>query len=67
MDKYWICGNMDGIGESPATNVSQPLLEAVHQPDDEAWEKIIRQPDAPASLQELTEILNEIDRLRDSD
>lgn len=67
MDKYWICGNMDGIGESPETNVSPPAQEAVHQPDAEALEKIVRQPDAPASLQELTEILNEIDRLRDPD
>ncbi len=67
MDKYWIRGNMDGIGESPDTNISQPLPEIADQLDDEAWEKIIRQPDGHASLRELTEILNEIDRLRDPD
>lgn len=67
MEKYWICGNMDGFGEPPDANLAVPLPENLHQLDNAAWRKFLLQPEVPASRQELTEILNAIDQLRDPD
>lgn len=64
-DTYWIFGHADGIGERPKLAAEEP--QAARRPNDEAWKTILRQPESPNSLQELTEILNELDRLRDPD
>ncbi len=62
-DGYWIIGHADGIGERPKP--TQPLKspqekeKARHAPRPE----LEIQPD----LEELTEILNQLDRLREPD
>jgi hypothetical protein len=64
-DTYWIFGHADGIGERPRFAAEEP--QPAQKSDDEAWKTILRQPESHLSLQELTEILNQLDQLRDPD
>ncbi|MFN3920056.1 MAG: hypothetical protein ACK4JF_07195 [Methylohalobius sp.] len=64
-DTYWIFGHADGIGERPKLAAEEP--HPAQKSDDETWKTILRLPESPLSLQELTEILNQLDRLRDPD
>lgn len=64
-DTYWIVGHADGIGRSPKLAEKSDVTQDTENKDDKAWERIVQQPDAQLSLQELTEILNMLDRLRD--
>ncbi|XSG86089.1 MAG: hypothetical protein ACPW60_05045 [Methylohalobius sp. ZOD2] len=72
MDTYWIVGHTDGIGERPVMlanerwGVRDGEMKTDHPVDEEALKKLIHQPNK-TSVAQLTEILNEIDRLRDPD
>jgi hypothetical protein len=65
-DGYWIIGHADGIGERPTPagplTAPQKEQEARQAPNLE----LDAQPDLD-DLEELTEILNYLDRLRDPD
>lgn len=72
MDTYWIVGHTDGIGVRPVMlanecwGVREGEMKTDHPVDVEALKKLIHQPNK-TSVSQLTEILNEIDRLRDPD
>ncbi|XSG83857.1 MAG: hypothetical protein ACPW60_08940 [Methylohalobius sp. ZOD2] len=63
---------IDGIGERTpmiGSNQESPEKQEGEHParpkDDEAWKDIVFRPDRSVSVEELTELLDRLDRLRD--